>query len=322
MIQQMANVLLHYPYKIWGFGESIAMEALLLCGGTPAAFATNLIKQWATLHPPLALNPLSHVAPGVPLLMEYTRTQNPILLKRALELGELHAHLKRGRHGARIHRPDLAGWENEVWVDNMHLTGPFLARLGQITNNTTWFDLAAEMILSHAHVLQDQCGLFSHGFNDAIGEPNSIFWGRGQGWALLGLTDTLSNLPSNHPARPEINTRLHRLVAALAQSESLVSPGTWHTVVNQPDTYLESSVGAFVALGVGHAILHQFIDTKYQAMVNSASTRLPQLINPNGEMVGTSDATPVGADVAHYAQRRQGVFAWGQAAALLALMQQ
>jgi rhamnogalacturonyl hydrolase YesR len=251
--------------------------------------------------------------------MESSRTGDPILLRRALELGELHAGLKVGRHGARIHRPDLAGWQNEVWVDNMHLTGPFLARLGAVTGDPRWFDLAGDLLLTHARVLQDDAsGLFSHGFNDATGEANRVFWGRGQGWALLGLTDTLAWLPPDHGARPEIGERLGALIDALASAET--EPGRWRTVVDHPETYVESSVGAFVALGVGEALARGQVTARQQAMADRARDHLAVFFNATGEFTGTSDATPVGADAAHYGARPLGVFAWGQAPALLALL--
>src|SRR5712691_4586014 len=70
-----------------------------------------------------------------------------------------------GTHGARLHRPDLRGWEHEVWVDCMHLDGPFLAQLALVPGEEHWADLAASLLLSHARVLQlDRNGLFSHGF--------------------------------------------------------------------------------------------------------------------------------------------------------------
>ncbi len=84
-LHMIAAALARLRYKVWGFGESIAMEALLRSGGAPADFAANLIRTWAYEHPPLATNPLSHVAPGVPLLMEADRTGDPALMRRALE---------------------------------------------------------------------------------------------------------------------------------------------------------------------------------------------------------------------------------------------
>jgi unsaturated rhamnogalacturonyl hydrolase len=175
-------------------------------------------------------------------------------------------------------------------------------------------------LLSHARVLQDErSGLFSHGFNDATGRPNRVHWGRGQGWALLGLADTAPALPSESPARAEAVQRLGAQIAGLAATEA--EPGVWHTVVDAPETYLEPSVGAFVALGVHRAIRAGLVGDEYDALVSRAMSTITAAVAPAGELLGVSDATPVGDDAAHYGARGRGVFPWGQGPALLALLE-
>jgi rhamnogalacturonyl hydrolase YesR len=201
----------------------------------------------------------------------------------------------------------------------MHLDGPFLCRLAQFDSSQPWLDMGVELLLSHASVLQDEpSGLFSHGFDDATGRPNGAFWGRGQGWALLGLVDTLSVLPSGHASVAEIRHRLEALVERLRAYE--VEAGRWHTVVDAPRTYLEASVSAFVALGIGDAVRLGVLSSRWQALADRALHATRSGLNAQGQLVGVSDATPVGCDVAHYAERPTGVFPWGQGPALLALL--
>jgi unsaturated rhamnogalacturonyl hydrolase len=317
--EALARTTRRYPFKIWGFGESIAMEGLLAAGGEHHAWAAELIGRWAHTAGPLGADPLAHVAPGVPLLQVYEATGDPVLLARARQLATVLTGLRPGAHGARIHRPDLAGWEHEVWVDCLHLDGPFLAMLARVTGEPDWFDHAADLLLTHARVLQDdRTGLFSHGFDDAAGRANGVHWGRGQGWALLGLADTIAMLPDGHPARPEVAQRLAALVGGLAATEA--APGVWHTVVDAPATYREPSVGAFVALGVGRALRHGLVAREYAPLVRRAWEATAAGITPDGALAGVSDATPVGAAAAHYGGRGRGVFPWGQGPALLAAL--
>lgn len=320
VIDRLAQTTAAYPFRVWGFGESIAMEGLLAAGGTHHDLAARMLRDWAHAAPPLAQEPLAHVAPGVPLLELYQETGDARLLGRALELGAVLRGTQRGAYGARIHRPDLPGWKHEAWVDCMHLDGPFLALLGRAAGDGTWHDLAAELLLTHARVLQDErTGLFSHGFDDQAGEPNGVFWGRGQGWALLGLTDTLSALPGDIPPGREIQDRLQAQVVGLEQTEG--GPGAWHTVVDHQDTYVEPSVAAFVALGVGRAVRRKQVPPQFQEMVTRALDATVRGIDASGALAGVSDATPVGADARHYGSRGRGVFPWGQGPALLALIE-
>jgi unsaturated rhamnogalacturonyl hydrolase len=161
LVDEIVRTTCAYPYPVWGFGESIAMEALLAAGGTGERFATDLLMRWAHSAEALRADPLAHVAPGIPLLNLYARGGDRRLLERAVELACVLESTEYGQHGARLHRPDLAGWQQTVWVDCMHLDGPFLARLALATGDERWSALAAELLLGHARALQDgRTGLF------------------------------------------------------------------------------------------------------------------------------------------------------------------
>jgi unsaturated rhamnogalacturonyl hydrolase len=318
--ERIAEATTRSRYKIWGFGESIAMEGLIAAGGRFREYARSTIESWARSAGPLRDEPLAHVTPGLPLLLLHEEQPDPVLCGRILELESVLAGAQRGHAGARIHRPDLAGWEHEVWVDCMHLDGPFLALLGHQTNDPARLELAAELLLSNARVLQDEAsGLFSHGFDDATGKPNRVHWGRGQGWALLGLVDTLHLLPEGSAGYAEICERLSALVAGLDRWEQ--EPGRWSTVVDRPETYRESSVSAFAALGVQRAMRWGLLDQDHAGMVQRAWDATLVQVAPTGELTGVSDATPVGADAAHYDARPLGSYPWGQGPALLAAIE-
>jgi rhamnogalacturonyl hydrolase YesR len=83
---------------------------------------------------------------------------------------------------------------------------------------------------------------------------------------------------------------------------------------------LEPSVSAFVALGVAQAVDQQVLPASMQALAHRALVATVAGIDASGCLTGVSDATPVGADTAHYGLRERGVFAWGQGPALLALV--
>ena len=318
----IAQATARYPFKRWGFGESIAIEALLQAGGEPGRVAAGLVVDWARHHAPLARDPLAHVAPGVPLLILAERESDraEALLRCAHELAAVLARSVVGRHGAQIHRPDLDGWEHEVWVDCMHLDGPFLSHLARLTGAPDYADLAGDVLLGHARVLQDErSGLFSHGFDDATGRANGVHWGRGQGWALLGLVDTAANLPDRHPAQAEVRRRLVALMEGLAATEA--EPGAWHTVVAGPETYVESSVGAFVALGAARAMRFGLLPPTWSALADRSWEATMARVSSDGLLRGVSDATPVGSNALHYAARERGSFPWGQGPALLAAVE-
>lgn len=320
LIDAIARTTAAYRFNVWGFGESIAMEGLLAAGRAHREAARGLIVDWVRTAGPLRDDPLAHVAPGVPLLELIHESPDGRLWERALELAQLLADTDLGRAGARVHRPDLLGWAHEVWVDCMYLDGPFLAQLGVLSGDEQWTRAAVGQLLGHARVLQnDASGLFSHGFDDASGQPNNVHWGRGQGWALLGLVDTARWLNDRAEGVDEIRQRLNALVSALAATE--IESGIWATVVDHPATFHETSTSAFVSLGVGRAIRHGLVAAVHLPMVDRAWANVRANVTPAGALLNVSGATPVGATVEQYDAQARGVYPWGQGPALLAAIE-
>jgi unsaturated rhamnogalacturonyl hydrolase len=313
-----------YPYKLWGFGEDIALRALLDLGdalGDPTyeAFVAGLVLPWARRAPPLV--PTDHVAPGGVLLDLAERRKDAATLARALELGGLLTGFP-VHDGVAVHRRDLEPWRDTIWVDCMALDGPFLARLARATGDAAWHDHAADALLGYARVLQDDAtGLFAHGYDVGTQRPSAVRWGRGNGWALHGLVDTLDALPPDHAGAAEGRARLARLVAALRdlQHES----GRWTTVLDDPTSPLEASTAAFYASGVLKArrlgLLPEALAASTNAMLERAQAALALDAGADGDLL-VSDATPVG-DRASYVDRPLGVFPWGEGPLVLTFIE-
>ena len=94
--------------------------------------------------------------------------------------------------------------------DGQHLkTGDIDVRTGQ-HNSRSPVDVeqALDEILGYARALQveadkKEAGLFWHGFEMDCGN-NGQLWARGNGWALMGLVETLTLLPEAHPDGPRL----------------------------------------------------------------------------------------------------------------------
>jgi len=202
----------------------------------------------------------------------------------------------------RVHRPELAAWHSTIWVDCMHTDGPGLAALGLRDDAV----VAAE---EYAAVLQRSDGLFDHGYDIESGRSNGVAWGRGQAWAMLGLVDTC------HPADDSgLRQRLTSLLDALGRHEE---NGAWHTVVDEPASPIELSAGAYIAWVVPRAVRYGLAEQHHAEMADRAFDRvLRELVD--GALT-VSEASPVG-DIDSYASRAVGIFPWGQAPVLHALL--
>ena len=307
---------------MWSFGEGIALRGLMRAGKALGSselhgFVNALLRAYVGRG--VAKSPEEHIAPGAELLMLYEQTGDTSLLDAALKLARMHASFPANRDGARMHRADLPGWGSQIWVDCMDAEAPFLARLGKITNDENYFNQATDELTAYARLLQDEAsGLFHHGYEEACG-VNGQVWARGNGWALLGLVETLALLPAQHHAGVELRERLHRLSRGLAVHQH--AEGLWHTVITNDETYLESTLAVMTAYAFREAFEHGLLKRdEFGEMEREARAAALKCVADDGTLRLVSDATPVG-ELKMYATRTFGVFPWGQGPLLLMLSQ-
>jgi unsaturated rhamnogalacturonyl hydrolase len=313
-----ASHLLTYPFRVWGFGEGIGIRALIEASRTVherlyEGFVRGLFSAWLGRGGPKTFE--DHVAPGYELLALWERTGEPALLEAAQRLAALHATFPVD-NGIRFHRPDQPGWKRQIWVDCMHVDGPFLARLGRLSGDASLFDAAADRVISYAQVLQEPTGFFRHGWEADCG-VNGELWARGNGWALSGMLDTLGELPATHRACPEIRQRAEALLAAIKPHQS--ADGLWHTVLTDDTTYSETTLAALLSVALRDAAKRNVLNIRpYDGMRAAAEQAVIRNISAKGELRLTSEATPV-SEHRVYATRRFGVFPWGQGPLVLLL---
>jgi unsaturated rhamnogalacturonyl hydrolase len=322
LIRKVAAQTMRWNFRMWGFGESIALRGLLQASrvtgdAEPLGYVKALLRSYVGRG--VARSSEEHVAPGAELLLLFEETGESVFLEAAKKLAELHRGFPQNKHGARIHRSDLQGWRRQIWVDCMNAEAPFLARLGVVTGEETYSSQAAEEITAYARLLQDtQTGLFYHGYENDC-ENNGCLWARGNAWALIGLVETLKLLPTNHHNRGELLERLLRLCRSLSQYQH--EDGLWHTVLNHRETYLESTLAVMAAVALREAVENGLLeDEEFGVVERKARAAAMKLIDEDGTLALVSDATPIG-NLKMYATRPTGVFPWGQGPLLLMLTQ-
>lgn len=290
-----------YPYRMWGFGEGPGLLGLLATA--ELAGREDLVDRVHDLvAPTLQRGPVPEdhlVAVEVLLTLDRLRPLPAVAAKCTRWATVVEGAERPVPGGPPVHRPDLAPWNTTVWVDCLHTDGPGLAALGRPS--------AVPLLLEHLRVLQDESGLCSHGFDVRRGVANGVHWGRGQGWALLGLVGTLA-----HAADAEVSERLDALLEGLARHEH---DGTWRTVVDDPGAPHEASVSALVAAGVHGGLRDGVVDRRWEALGCRALAAAESALVCDGLPVST--ATPVGSPRT-YREPGTGVFPWGQGPLLLA----
>jgi rhamnogalacturonyl hydrolase YesR len=294
LIETVAVRTLSYSYRIWGFGEGLALVGVLRA-------AEHLNRpQWIEavadlIAPTLPREPstLDHLI-SVEALAELGRLRSDLPVQGAIDRFRTAVALAQRpvSDAPPVHRPDLALFGTTIWVDCLHTDGPGLPA-----------EQAAPLVEEVSAVLQDETGLFNHGYDVAAGRANGVHWGRGQGWALHGLRAVRHD--------PAAAQRLRRLGDALIRHEH---NGSWRTIVDDPGAPIEYSLSAMVAAADGT----NPDDPQWINLRRRARAAVVGALDARGGLP-VSSPTPVGL-APDYLRRETGVFPWGQGPLLLALL--
>ena len=321
--RRAARVATSYPFKVWHFGDSVYLDSLIALAQAGVAdgpefsgYAYGLLKGWAAR---ASFGFEDHTAPGAALVDTWGRTRDEQLLDAALQLAALWDRFPRCAtaeaylHTSRVHR--------NVAIDCAHFDGPFLARLAGATGENRYAEQAVYELLWRLRLLQDEgTGLCHHSYDCGRGRRGGVLWGRGQGWALLGAVETLKALPVAIDGRDEICRRLKTLLRALITFQD--DSGHWHTVIDDANSYLESSVAAFFIAGaVGAYELGLVPAADVWPAVTRAWQALQRSLSSDGVLDGVSAETMTTLSPAAYRQvRTGGMYPWGQGPLVLAAL--
>jgi unsaturated rhamnogalacturonyl hydrolase len=161
---------------------------------------------------------------GIVPLEIYMQTQDP----RYLEIGKMLADRQ-------WEKPDANGLSDQTrfWIDDMYMITILQVQAFRATGDKVYLDRAALEMAAYLDRLQQPNGLFFHG------PKFPFFWGRGNGWVAAGMTELLSELPTDHPRRARIMDGYKKMMEALLKYQN--ADGMWHQLIDHPESYKETS---------------------------------------------------------------------------------
>jgi unsaturated rhamnogalacturonyl hydrolase len=198
---------------------------------------------------------------------------------------------------------DLAAEDNpgsiakygQGWTDDMFMGTSILARTGARADRPKDFDVAADRLIAYASRLQRADGLFNHA-SDA-----PVAWGRGNGFAALGLLEALTRLPATHPARAKLLEIYRRqMAAALAQQ---APDGTWREIVDAPGAYREESATAMLMAAMARGVRLGWLDRSYRSAIDRAWRGLAAHVTEDGGIIDICTNTGAGPTRRYYFDR-------------------
>ncbi|MFN7992455.1 MAG: glycoside hydrolase family 88 protein [Bryobacteraceae bacterium] len=343
--ERAADRLLPHPWKLWFWGDSIGLDGLLDAAevtgsGKYLGYVYGLLKGWIAREP--FRSQFDYTAAGVALLRVYERTGDVALLEAARRHAEYMAGFRRTDRGAYVRyenaaielppelppdhpaqaRPNGPAVNGGpcVFVDSVHFDGPFFAKLYQVTQEERFRGLAFANVMTQVDLLYDPHEhLFHHFWIERTGRPNGVLWARGNGWGLLGIALTLEGTGTASEEGAHLGNVLRRGIQRVAELQD--SSGAWHTILNDPEAYLEASTAPFFVDIIARAARLGLVDAcEYDSVLEAAMNYTLEHVSVDGTFTGVSYETFPSTRPEHYRQMPRGALVpWGQGPLLTAI---
>lgn len=209
----------------------------------------------------------------------------------------------------------------QLWDDTLYMAVLFLARMGRILKEERYIQESIRQFMVHIKYLSDVgTGLFYHGWTfEGKHHFAKALWGRGNSWYTAGLVDYLECLEGNQGVREFLLSTLRRQADALEslQDES----GLWHTLMDDSESYLETSASCAFAYGILKAVRKGYLPGRYAPIGERAVRGVMERIQEDGTVEGVSYGTPVFATLQEYRDVPVCPMPYGQSMALMMLVE-
>ena len=181
------------------------------------------------------------------------------------------------------------------WTDDMFMASSLLSRIGAHTGDARYGATVGRLLTSYTENLQRPDGLFVH----SVGGPHA--WGRGNGFAILGLTEALTFLPGNWAARPRVLDIYRRHAEALVRHQA--PDGMWQQIVDEPGSYRELTVTSMTLVALARGVRLGWLDDSYRSVIDRAWSGIATHVAEDGTVVDVSTSTGAGETKQYYLNR-------------------
>jgi rhamnogalacturonyl hydrolase YesR len=185
---------------------------------------------------------------------------------------------------------------HDGYSDSVFMGTTIVAQAGALTGESRYFDMADRHLRFMENLDLRPDGLYRH-------RPEAdVPWGRGNGFAAIGLALTLPELPRGSAAYQHALQSYRNLMQALLPLQN--RDGLWRNVVNHPGAYAEFSGTAMIGFALQRGLANGWIRGRdYQRAVEKAWLAVNSRAASSGSLIDVCESTARFTTVAQYLQR-------------------
>mgnify|MGYP001627820974 CR=1 FL=1 len=180
-----------------------------------------------------------------------------------------------------------------VWADDLFMGSIVLLKMNELTNNEKYLNEVVDQVIHFDnYLLNKEDNLYWHGYFSKTDKHSSTKWGRANGWTMMTKTELLKVLPEDHPKRSEILNIFKRHAEGLKAVQS--QDGRWHQVLDDPESYLETSATAMFVRAFAAGINEGWLSREeFEESTILGWNSLIKQMDENGDIIGIVRGTPI-----------------------------
>ncbi|KAL8292325.1 hypothetical protein RQP46_001791 [Phenoliferia psychrophenolica] len=216
--------------------------------------------------------------------------------------------------------------EGQLWDDTLMMAVLPLAKIGLVLERPRYIEEAKRQVLLHVKYLVDnKSGLFYHGW-EFLGRTTfaGALWARGNCWVTIFIPvfiELLDLAPGDHFREFLVGTLLAQIKALVKCQDP--KTGMWHTLLDDPTSYLESSATAGFAYAMLLSLRLDLVPQDLVAPYRKAALRALDAVLANIDHEGAVQNCSFGTAISHTLEHYRTVYItpmpYGSSMAMMAL---
>ncbi|MFD2825057.1 glycoside hydrolase family 105 protein [Leeuwenhoekiella polynyae] len=189
-------------------------------------------------------------------------------------------------------------WQTRLWIDDMFMITAVQAQAYLVTGDEKYINRAVDEMVLYLDNIQRPNGLFYH----APDAP--FFWGRGNGWMAVGMTEMLRLMPKDNPNREKIETAYKSMMQTLLRYQSY--DGMWHQLIDDPNSWKETSCTGMFTYAMITGVKNGWLDKKvYGAAARKGWSALLTYLDEDYNLRNVCEGTGTKNDYDYYLNRKK-----------------
>lgn len=192
-------------------------------------------------------------------------------------------------------------WQTRLWIDDMFMITALQSHAYLATKDEKYIERTAKEMVLYLDELQRDNGLFYH----APSAP--FYWGRGNGWMAVGMTEVLRMLPQDsryNIYRTRIKEGYLRMMASLLKYQ--FSDGMWGQLIDDSSSWKETSGTAMFTYAMISGVKNGWLDNKtYGTAARKAWLSLITYLDSNNDIQNVCEGTGEKNDHQYYLDRKK-----------------